>query len=284
MGVVLLGLKKEKYNKRIKIYYYSRFPENVIKKVIRVFRKENLAGNCVLVRDRQGRQVFKFVVNRQVYYLKVFKYRKAKKVIKNLFRSEEAVRSLKKIYKLSTVGIPIVEPAAAITFRRGLFIYDSVLITKEHKSMTLWEYILKENTSQILKEKIIRNMGKLWSDLFNNNFIHKDYNLANFMIDTANHMLFLADIDNIYSTPILMEKLIIRNLAKFYARLLVDFVGHDLELLSYEERDLFFKEFLRDYKKDIEFKEFVNEVNKGTIKRLIEKGRKDLISYDKWLT
>lgn len=92
-------------------------------------------------------------------------------------------------------------------------------------------------------------MARLWAGLFNNHFIHKGYNLTNFMINLKNYNLVLTDIDNIYFYPILLKRMIIRNMAKFNARLILYTVENNLPLLSDENKLLFYREFEKNFER-----------------------------------
>ena len=275
-------MKTTTHNSRIKIYYRNNCNYNLAESIINFFwydeKADDLSLECI---KKDKSKVYRAEFSGKVYYIKYYHLKKMDKIIKNLFRKPEAVRHFIMANKLMRNKIPTVKPVLGMTKKRDFLVTDSLLVTEEIKGMNLYEYAKLPQSSDIRK-KVIKNLAKLWAELINNKFWHKDPRLFNIMIkfNKENFKLILVDIDNIYSMPVFPHKLVIKNLTKLSADMLTDVITSGSECLTSRERILFFKEFTKAYNRDINFKKFVNRINDRIINRLKKKDYSEIINND----
>lgn len=280
-------LDKKRYNDKIKIYYQDDSYFSLAEEIISfIWLKNNKSIiSYELIKDDKGK-VYKIEYNNQTYYLKSYSYRNFKKNIKNIFRSSEAVRYFKLAIKLISADITVTEPVLGLTLRRNLFMIDSIFVMKEVPGVDLHTYLFKsDKCNKIIRRKTINKFALIWGKLINNNFLHQDPCLRNFMINLKQGevQIKLIDIDNIYLLPIFPKKMLMKNLAKLRSRQLTDFKKTNTEPLNQVEVNTFLKEFKKNCKKEIEISSLFNAISIETVKRLIKYDRKNIILEDKTL-
>lgn len=237
-----------------------------------------------LVKDDIGRQVFKVKIGNDNYYLKKYFYKKASKKIKNLFRPAEAVRAYQISNKLLAASISVAEPIAAIVNNKGFMVKESIFITKEFVGIKLDDYLINEEYNKSLKEKIIKEVAKLWAKLYLFNFLNGDPNLPGILVRVQDDKvdLCLVDMDNFKQYSYLSWKKICKNLIEFNAHSYSGLGISGINKLSNKDRIIFFKliisELIKEYGWNINLEDNISYINKKTIERLIKWGREEVIT------
>ncbi|MCK8827533.1 hypothetical protein MWH25_07230 [Natroniella acetigena] len=276
-----MQLTKKDYSSKIKLYYNQKLDLELAEKIINYlfYGEEDRGEEFTLIKnDRKGTEVFKFVFKGETYYLKKYFYRKPIKRVKNLFRKVEAIRHFKTANKLLDCDIPAIDPILAVTFKRDLLTTDNIFVTKECQGIDLCSYLKKYNYNYKDRKILIKRIAKLWAKLLNNNFLHRDPTLENFLVN-KNLRLNLVDIDHLYHLPVLFESLIIDALVRFNAESCIYFDRTNSRFLSRKERVLFLTELVEGYEFKSDYKTLLNRINQGTIKKLIKWNREDLVNH-----
>lgn len=284
---MVLKLSKKKYNSKIKIYYQDELNYGLAEEIIEgIWLNKGLKQSkvrCELIKDSIKGNVYRMEFDNCVYYLKSYAHRRFNKIFKNNFRPMEAVRYFKKGIKLMNADIEIAEPALGLTWRRNMFIVDSIFVTKEAPGLDLYTFLEKTNKcDKKLREKAIRKMALLWSKLINNNFHHQDPSFRNFMffVKKEKVQIKFIDLDNIHLLPFLSSKTVLENLAKLRARQITYFDQTNTRALSQSEINIFFEEFIKNCHRKFNIDELQDTVNSRVIKRLIRFNKRDLIFKD----
>lgn len=257
-----MKIKVRDYNSRIKIYYNDNdeIDHQVLKGIVGYFGASSTSKN--LVKSEEGRDVYRVVLNNKGFYLKRYAYKKLSKRVKNLFREAEAICALKTSLRLKEAGIAVVKPVLALTCQKDLFTTESIFATEEFKGITLEDYL----TKYIENHKILKELAKFWAGFFGCKFVHGDSNLTGFMIEgRQNPIITLVDIDHIRKVPLLSWKRILKNLAVLNART----YSYDKQMLSYEDRIFFFREFLSHFDKDIDLDKAIEDFFRMTLQKRI---------------
>ncbi|MCK8816321.1 hypothetical protein MWH28_02950 [Natroniella sulfidigena] len=276
-----MQLTKKDYNSKIKLYSNQKLDLELAEKIINYlfYGEEDRGEEFTLIKnDRKGTEVFKLDFKGETYYLKKYFYRKTIKRVKNLFREVEAIRHFKTANKLLDFDISTINPVLTVTFKRNLFTTDNIFVTKESKGIDLYNYLKNYNYNYKNRKILIKRMAKLWAKLLNNNFLHRDPTLENFLIN-KDLRLSLVDIDHLYHLPVLFESLIIDALVRFNAESCIYFDKTNSRFLSRKERVLFLTELIEGYEFKSDYKTILSRINQGTIKKLIKWNREDLVNY-----
>lgn len=239
------------YNNKINYCYNNHFDQELLRMAISLLKNDVVPDKRFeLVKAEPERKVYKALINGKSYFLKQYKYRKLKKRVKNIFRKSSACRAFKMTNKLLDKKITVVKPALAVTYRHDFFTLDSLFITEDFMGSDLQSFIAQGNYDLKTKSKVIKQVAKLWADLYNNNFINGDPNLPGVLLKfTTEFKLCLVDVDNIRHFPYLTKKAITNNLAKFNAHSYSGLAGLGKARLSHQDRKLFYNEFLACYNK-----------------------------------
>lgn len=277
-----MNLKEHNYNSKIKVYNNKDKITELANFLIEFVYFDNLKNKIKIetIKDNYKGCVYRIEFKNENYFVKVYSYDKFKKIIKNLFRPVRSVRILKTISKLQENNIPVIEPSLGVVNKRSFLKKDSIFVSKEFEGVNLREYIEKENLTKKERIEIIKKMGCLWGKLLNNNFIHQDPGLKNFMYNKKNKKIVLIDLDNIYYSPITIRRFLFESLARFYDFSISDFRKSNNKYLDSKERKLFLKYFLKNYKLDMPLKDFIYKINDLVIKRLIRSNKLDLLDKD----
>lgn len=274
------------FDDNIKYYFTKNIEPLFYKKIINF---KNCAFNhkdLVIIKQSPVRSVFKFEYKKNNYYIKKYSYNRLKKQIKNIFREEEAIRNFKKSVEMINNNIDTAQPVLAFKIDNRILNKESILITKEVKGLTLKQIMKKYDKYKVYKEDIILELAKINSKLLNSNFIFRDPNANNWIIDIkANKLkIVIVDTDNIYPQLFLPQKIAIKHLGIFTAKMLTEIKDINSEILNgYSDRLLFFKEFINNYNEKINLASFIEKMNNETISRLQKRGREKYIENDEVL-
>lgn len=237
-------LNEKKYNAKIKIYYKDNdLNDELTQEILNyVWLNEDIQQSndkFELIQDTKA-NVYKLKFNNRIYYVKSYRFRNLSKIVKNLFRPVEAVRYFETAMKLMHADIAIAKPVLALTFRKNLFLVDSIFVLEEAPGADLSTYLSKFATKEARKE-IVKKVALIWSKLVKNKFLHLDPRLVNFIVydGLTDLHIDLIDLDSISVLPFLPFNILLRkNLIRLKNRLLKDF--------STTEINLFFAEFIKN--------------------------------------
>lgn len=277
-----MKLKKKAWEDRVKVYYRDKLNEKLVEKIINFLKGKDVNGISKLevVKTSQGRWVCKLKINNNKYYIKKYFYRKSGKKIKNIFRPSEALRAFRTSHQLLAVDIPVVRPVLAAVYRQNLLTVDSILVTKDFGGRDLQDFFASGDYNKELKEEVITKTAYLWAQVYKNNFLNGDPNLASILVRYRQGDLELAliDVDNIRCYPFLPWKMIVKNLIDFNAHTYSGLYKLDGNKLTCEDRLIFLKNFINYYDKNgIEQQSLITQIKQKTIERLIEWDKRDLI-------
>ncbi|MCK8824298.1 lipopolysaccharide kinase InaA family protein [Fuchsiella alkaliacetigena] len=237
------------------------------------------------------RQVFKLEINNKSYYVKRlfkkrFRYLFNFNSFKKLFKG--GIRSFRTLKKLEAIGISVAKPIFAVVYRRGTFIFDSLLVTEEVKSISIYNYLRQTEkiTFQMRKEMILK-LAKFWAKLFNNSFLFKDAHLDNFLLNfkEGSFNIVLVDVDAISFNPKFLpsSRIEIKTLARFGASVIEALVDTGIPMINKREIATFYQEFFNRYYRKVDPKEYLAKVNKAIIEKLIDRDKRDLINKAEFL-
>lgn len=277
-----MQLQKRKYKKGIHVYYTEKIIEPFLQKMVN-FVRGDYTSNLTLIKVKRETKVYKYEYNNQIYYIKAYLHKKKK--LKNYFRYK-AFRNIKITKSLMDNEIPVFIPCFSISYRKLPSPNNSLFITKEFDGINASDFLIEHHDKLEVKEMFIKKLAYILAKLYSKGFIQGDPNLENVMVK-ANSIndkgqidlgIVLVDIDSIRKWPILLDKIIIKNLVKFNALTIRNLSKYNTILISCEDRQLFLEEFLKHYKttKDINF--FEREIKKGTIEKLKKWGKANLIN------
>lgn len=282
-----MKLNSKVYEKGIKVYSDGELESDLVKKVINYLKIEDLSkfSKAKLVKASQGRWVFKLEVNGESYYAKKYFYRRISKKLKNLFRSAEALRALKISHQLLTAEIPVVQPVLAAVYRRNLWTFDSIFVTRDFGGTDLQDFLAYGDYDKELKEEVIKKVAQLWADFHKEEFLNGDPNLASILVKFVKDdiEIGLVDVDNVHKSSFLSWKKIMRTLIDFNAHTYSGLDKMGGKKLSCADRVLFLKEFLKRYGKKVDMQKTINHIAQGTIEELIDWGKEDLVNGDEGL-
>lgn len=236
-----------------------------------------------VVKERKKGSVYKFNYNRENYYLKFYSPKKLKNKIKNLLRKPNGIRVYKKAEKLKKYNIKSLSPILAIELKKNYLLSDSIFVSKELTGENLISFIRKNKLSRDECRKITKLMAELWADLINNNFLHLDPNLNNFIIseNKTGFEISLIDVDPI--TKYIKMPLVLKLHAT--ARLYAYVLKHKNFSLGLEARENFSEVFVNNFQgKNLESDYFIQKMNKITLKRFVKENRTKLLNNDPMLS
>lgn len=282
-GFMMVNFKVNNYKKNIKIYYKNDYYKRLAKKTIEDIWFNNKNDKIRLIKNIDKGKVYKTKYKGENYFIKSYSHKKFRKLFKNLFRPVDAIRHCKTISELKNANISVMEPVLSLTYKKNSFVTDSIFVTREVKGISILDFLKKDNLNIKKRKYIIKKLGIIWGKLLNNNFMHQDPSLSNYIINFNTGELTLIDVDNLYKIPISISKILLQSLARLYDLALYDFDQASAKPLTYRERILFVKFLLLNYKPRLDKKEFINYINDLTIERLIKKDKKYLIKKDKIL-
>ncbi|WP_312336598.1 lipopolysaccharide kinase InaA family protein [Anaerospora hongkongensis] len=217
---------KKKYDSNINVYYQDILPSELAERIINYIwlNKQDPQNDekFQLVQNTKA-DVFALQYDNETYYLKSYSFRTTSKIFKNFFRPVEAIRCFQTAVKLKKANIPAAEPILALTKNVNFLVVDSIFVTREVRGVDLHTYLLNNtpDNSQ-LREKIIKKLAIIWSELINHSFVHLDPGLNNLIVASGKTsiQLNLIDIDAIYSLPYLPKRLLlIKNLQRLKQRM-----------------------------------------------------------------
>lgn len=236
-------INSKSYNSKIRIYYHNTLDSKLAERIIECIWQNpelvNSEKDFRLVQETKAK-VYWMEFDNQAYYLKYYSYRNTSKIIKNIVRSVDALRCFQTGIKLINAGIETAKPVLALTMKRNMFLTDSIFVAKEVPGVDLYTYLANNTNNPDLRKDLLKKIAIIWSKLVNNNFVHLDPWLGNFMAYPVQGdlKLELIDIDNIYSIPYLPQKLLlIKSLSKLRSKQSNSFAATQAEI------DLFMEEF-----------------------------------------
>lgn len=260
------------------LYFKDEIPSQKLINNASYFLKNNIRDNKLLIKSDNGRTIYRKKLNSRGYYFKKYKYRGIKKSIKKFFRKSYAYRALETSCNLLNNGISVVKPVFSIKLKYNIFEYDSIFVTKEYEGLNLQKFLSENNCNIKLKREILKKCGKIYANIYNNNFINGDPNLPGVLINKKNE-LALVDVDNIRKSKFLSDKSIIKNIANFNAHSFSGLEKINSENLSNKDRKEFLDSLMDNYDFKVNNKKYLcEEIKKETYKILYKWNKEELMS------
>lgn len=189
------------------------------------------------------------------------------------------MRVYNKAKKIKEYNIKSLSPVVAIILQKNYFLTDSIFVSKEIHGENLISYIRNNHLSKSSCNRITKQMAEIWAKLINNNFLHLDPNLNNFIIshNKSNFEISLIDVDPItkhIKMPLILK---LHATARFYAYVL----KHKNFQLGLHTRKYFSEIFidkLKNYNLELDY--FMEKMNKITLKRFIKENRNEILKND----
>ena len=238
-----MELSCRQYNGQIQIYYqddfdYKELAEALIQSawlnpdMLECKKEIQLVYNF-----HREAPVYKIDFNNRIYYFKIYSYKTFNKRLKNLFRPAESIRYFQTAIQLMRGDIEIAKPVLSLTYRRNLFVTDSIFVLEELPGVSLDTYLLS-NGDPTKRKEVIQQIARIWSKLIDQRFLHLDPASVNFLVNNegGNLRVGLIDLDSIRAVPAVhpLKHLLIRQIVRLKRRF--------FRMLSEEEIALFFEE------------------------------------------
>jgi len=244
----------------------------IVKKIISLLLSDTDLNSLEVVNkhSRKNIDVYKFTASdfNESYYVKHFYMKRWEYYLKDLLIEPIGLGAYKKSLELIKYGVPAAEPVAAVTYKSSSLKRDSILINREVKNnLPLSEYLSDKNLSLISNNQLstlFKELGLIFGRMLNNNYIHTDTNLKNFLVQHNGNLkdyeytqkIFLIDIDDIFNlSPLPLPEFIkISIVAGFLARIRERLVKCNFKFTD-NIFDSFYNGFLNIYssKKDDEY-------------------------------
>lgn len=249
-----LALKRKDYTPEIKLYYHNDLLYQLAEEIIQfVWLNQTLSEDSIkfeLVRDLRSK-VYKMTFRDETYYLKSYTPQTVSKIVKNIFRSADAVRYFQTSIRICQAGLVVAQPVLALTHQKSFHTVESIFVTREVSGMDLHTYFIQEALyDPELRKKTITQLILVWTKLVKKHLVHQDPCLGNFIVCSDNQekdfQIALIDVDNIYYRPWLPQKLIeLKNLRKLKQALLA--MANADNTVPLPEIILFWDEFMKQY-------------------------------------
>ncbi len=295
-------LRSFKYNSETKVFYLDAYDNNeingrLLNRLVNFFENQNNINSLKsredvkvvktadeLANKNKIRQVFKVSNDEKNYFIKrQFKQRRLRYICNTFCQKyfSGGVKSLRMLNKLRKNNISAPAPCFCLVFARGIFNYDTFLVTEEIKdSVSLYDYLLENrNIDFVFKQELIKKLAKFWADLFKGDLLFKDASLDNFLLKRYNNEveIFLVDVDNVFSNKFFKNRNEIKTLARFNAYVIQDIDSLDNLELNLIDIVRFYKNFFSYYDPSYDFRSFLEQVRQATVKKLIERNNKNLV-------
>lgn len=269
---------KNKKSDGIDFYYNKKASNEMLEMTKYCLRNKRIdKNNFELIKKGNQREVYKAIIDSEIYYFKKYCYRSFDKKLKNIFRKSAAYNSFKRSNDLIENGISVVKPVLAAEIKHNHLTVDSVFITKDFGGTDLQQFLAEQDYSAAEKEKIIISLAKLWSKLYKKNYLNGDPNLPGVLLNFDDKLkLSLVDVDNFKQVIYLTKKRIIRNLAKFNAHSYSGLAKMGGKKLKNADRKLFLQHLIRNYKR-LEKMNLYQAVQAETFNILKAWGKSELI-------
>lgn len=242
---------------------------NLCRALILHYKSKIKKNNNFLVKDKNGRKIYRFTYNENSYYAK--HYNKI-----SFLRKSKAIKAFEKIKRLKKSNIEVVKPILALEYNNR----TSLLITEEFGKNNLLDTLAKKNLDFSLKRKLITKYADIISDLYNNNYLHKDPNLESISIkfqNESNLKIALVDIDEIISFPYLPKFLIKKNLVKINAHSYAGLYYKKYNNIDFKDRLYFLNKLSKTYNRNLSLRRLLFYVKNETIKILKKWNKYDIL-------
>lgn len=271
-----MKIEKIKYNKRIKIYYKGEKPDQDIIDKSLLYLSDTKKNDLDLIKEGNSRKIYRSNIGNESYYFKKYSYRSLDKKLKNLIRKSAALRALKTSYLLLEKNIPVVKPVLALTYKHDFLTYDSLFVTEDFGGNTVRDLFIENYNNRFFIINTLKKLVEVFLDLYENNILHKDPNLVNFLFN--NNKIVLVDVDDIVKFPFLTKKIIIKNLVRFNSHMYSNMKKDSFEEIhhiNYEERSLFFELIFK--KLGFQLNNYMEYINYKTMKKLSNYNNDEII-------
>ncbi len=219
-----MRIEKLKYNGKNTVLYQNKIDIELLEKAFYFLELEDNENDKNLLKyknaKKRTRHVFRFEINKKIYYCKKYVNNNFFKIVEDFFRNQRAIRAFKLSIYLNNLSIQTIKPILAIVDSKRLFHRTSVLITEECKGITLKNTLLEEIKSED-KKNILEKIVQLYLKLIKMKIYHRDPNLSNFMLFENN--LIIIDLDDIRKFSMYSFGKIFRILERFNEKLLLCF-------------------------------------------------------------
>lgn len=249
-----MELSCTQYNEQINIYYQDEFShEELAETIIQAAwlnpgLLESQKEIQLVYNFHREAPVYKIDFNNRIYYFKIYSYRTFNKTLRNLFRPPEGIRFFQTAIQLMRGNIEIAKPVLSLTYRRNLFITDSIFVLEELPGVGLDTYLVS-NGNSAKRAEVVQQIAWIWSKLIDHRFVHLDPASENFLVNDegGNLRVGLTDLDSIRAVPAVhpLKYLLIRQMVRFKRRF--------FRLLSEEEIALLFEELVGNCATAIKF-------------------------------
>lgn len=262
--LILMKIIKKKFAPNIIIYYQDKLDKELLTKTIYFLTSEDNIENINIVKPNKAGYVFKAEINDKIYYFKKYQNKNFLKIIKDFFRPERAVRSLKISIHLKRKNIPTVEPILAVVFIRSPIKKKSIFVTEDFDGTELRKYITNKIPFEA-KKQILSKIVNLYCQLLKNHFYHQDPDLQNFLI--KQNRIVLVDVDSIRKFPFFTWKIILKNLINFNQQLIKVVTIDKNSNFTKEDRDYIIRNILKNLRKNIDLQETIDFLNEKSLEK-----------------
>ena len=156
-----------------------------------------------LVKDSKS-AVYRITDGEAAYFAKHYTNRAMTEIIKALLRPP--IRSVAIAHALLADHIPVPEPVAAVSIRRGIGKTERIFVSREVWGKPLRRAINAGALTREQRTQIAKAMGYVWGSMLSCGYLHMDPISGNFIYDvsTDTQPITLIDLDNIYRVPRVM--------------------------------------------------------------------------------
>lgn len=283
-------MESKKLKAGYKIYHdKNHCITGLAKEIIKRIYQEQTAGSgfeLIKSRPERGLTTYRLKYEGNGYFVKNFKYNGFWRRLDNLLRVPYGIRQYRKAQQLKDFNIPAVEPVLAISKKMSFCQIKSTFVSREIPADNFKQLIAGEKLD-LPEERllIINKFGSIWARLFNNNFIHLDPTPDNFLVKSMEKEveIYLVDLVDIYSLPVVPGFIIIYNIAGFFRHLVSKLAKLNSAGLTAEEWGRFFDSFMGYYDRPLNKVDFRNKIEKLTFKKLLKKNKLQAIKQDEVL-
>ena len=215
------------------------------------------------------RMVYKCETNEGIYFCKKYINTVFAKALQDIFRSQRGLRNLLTYYRLKKLNIKTYDILFSMQDNTSHIFRPSLILTAEHKGQSLLDFF-NSNTSEMDKQKIIKNFIVFYVDMLKKGIYHRDPNLSNFIIE--NDDIKLIDLDDIYFPYVNRLSLLKMNLKRFNYFFLITLLqqdNFDLSLSNYD-REQIIKTIIRMFNPKLNIKKIWKYLDKKTILKASE--------------
>jgi len=288
-----MKIKEEPVAGKMKFYYadsYSSiFDDNFINILVDLMRDRSKNINQI----QQKIEVFDFshskniIIYRLNYeglgevFLKKYSYDRIAYKFKELLLNPTGLTQLRLAVELTELGISVIEPVASLVFSKGFLNYKSIFVSRGVENSKDWGEIIENNLIGKIGfhriRTIIEDFAQIWARMLNNNIIHRDPGVGNFLLKNwrSDPEIILVDLDDIFSFPWTPERMKAHALARFKSKFINQILQNSL---TYDEKwdEIFLESFWPRYKSSWNYDKFMKTVKLLAEKKLSWRQKRDL--------